>query len=121
MLFRSRTLLEAGADVDTADEDGQTPMHQASQNGHMEAFNLLLAAGASTETRDKKGKSPVDCAKNVEEVIKAIQTSVPNDILWISKTHEYLSELILSSYSFLVKDKINSILEGSKEKLYWNI
>ena len=50
-----RKLLETEADVDKADEDGLTPLHQASQNGHVEAFKLLLAAGASTETRDKKG------------------------------------------------------------------
>jgi len=44
-----RTLLEAGADVNSADNDGDTPLIVASRNGHQEVVRTLLQAGAFTK------------------------------------------------------------------------
>jgi ankyrin repeat protein len=39
-------LLDAGADVDAATDDGDTSLKVASHNGHIEVVKLLLDAGA---------------------------------------------------------------------------
>ena len=41
-----RLLIEAGADLDKANNDGWTPLWIASQNGHLEVVRLLVEAGA---------------------------------------------------------------------------
>ena len=40
-------LLAAGAAVDKAIDDGETPLQTASQNGHTDVLNEMLAAGAT--------------------------------------------------------------------------
>lgn len=41
-----RTLIQQGADLDAADENGQTALGQAAARGHTEVVRLLLQAGA---------------------------------------------------------------------------
>lgn len=41
-----RTLAEQGFDVNTVDHKGQTGLHQAAQNSHLELVELLLSLGA---------------------------------------------------------------------------
>ena len=41
-----RSLIDAGADVNAADEDGDTALMNAAWNGHVETVKLLLEAGA---------------------------------------------------------------------------
>src|SRR5690554_7583490 len=48
-LFRSivRLLLAAGADVNSEDNSGYTPVIHAAENGHLSVVRALLAAGAN--------------------------------------------------------------------------
>ena len=55
-------LLANGADVNTKDYDGNTPLHWTSFNGHVEVTELLLANGADINTRNDKGNTPLDRA-----------------------------------------------------------
>lgn len=45
-----RALLRAGADPDTADRDGTTPLYAASVRGATDVVRLLLRAGAAPDT-----------------------------------------------------------------------
>ena len=55
-----RLLLEAGADVNWANEFGTTPIHLAAENGHTECVRLLLAApGIDVNKADYAGDTPL--------------------------------------------------------------
>ena len=52
----ARVLLEAGAAVDLANLQGNTPLHWAARNGDEDMVRMLLAAGADA-SRENVGKS----------------------------------------------------------------
>ncbi|KAM9720280.1 ankyrin repeat and SOCS box protein 10 isoform 1-T1 [Menidia menidia] len=54
-----RTLLEAGADVHTADQDKHTPLHMACKNVNPDIVDLLLARGAWVNEMDYGGEAPM--------------------------------------------------------------
>jgi ankyrin repeat protein len=54
-----RLLLDWGADADTEDKDGWTPLHLASFKGESEAVHLLLNHGASADAQEKEGRTPL--------------------------------------------------------------
>ena len=54
-----RLLGELAADMNIADNDGATPLHIASQNGHAEVSRVLGALGANVNISDKNGMTPV--------------------------------------------------------------
>ena len=59
-----KKLIQAGGDINEEDGIGWTPLHLASENGHVEVITALLAAGADKTIRDEDGKTPHDVAKN---------------------------------------------------------
>ncbi|CAG8004622.1 unnamed protein product [Penicillium salamii] len=54
-LETTQALLDAGANVNTVDDDGWTPLHFASAGGHTDLAKLLLTAGADTSPSAKTG------------------------------------------------------------------
>ena len=50
-------LLDAGAQVDAHDKDGNTALMLASRNGHVDVVRTLLARGADPSARNNKGDS----------------------------------------------------------------
>ena len=44
-------ILDQGIDVDTADNDGWTPLHYAAQEGYVEVMKILLARGAQVDQK----------------------------------------------------------------------
>ena len=52
----ARTLLAAGAKINVVDNDGNTPMHFASQNSHGDLLKMLLRHDPDLKIKNKKGK-----------------------------------------------------------------
>ena len=52
-------LLEAGAAIDAADQDGITPLLSAIINGHYDSAVLLLERGANPNIADRTGRTPL--------------------------------------------------------------
>jgi ankyrin repeat protein len=50
-------LLGHGAEVNERMQDGDTPLHQAAWQGHVEAAELLIAAGAAVGATKEDGAS----------------------------------------------------------------
>ena len=55
----ARLLLEAGADVETPDNYGQSPFFMACWKGHADVAALLLEYDANKDCRTKTGITPL--------------------------------------------------------------
>jgi ankyrin repeat protein len=57
-----QALLQGGADVDKARDNGATPLYIASQNGHVPVVQALLQGGADVNKARDDGVTPVSAA-----------------------------------------------------------
>ena len=55
--------LDAGADVNTKDRGGSTPLHLAAWKGHFETAELLITADADVNAKMADGDTPLDLAE----------------------------------------------------------
>jgi ankyrin repeat protein len=55
----ARLLIENGADVDSKDKRGRTPLWDARDGRHEYAARLLIKNGAKVNSEDKKGYTPL--------------------------------------------------------------
>jgi ankyrin repeat protein len=55
-------LLAQGADVNTQDDDGLTPLHWAAKEGNQDIVKLLIAWGADVRVKSRKSLTPLDWA-----------------------------------------------------------
>ncbi len=53
-------LLEAGAEIDQVDANGETPLHRAAYRKQIEMVRLLIEEGATVNWRSKSGRTPMD-------------------------------------------------------------
>ena len=64
-------LLDAGADIDAVDDEGNTVMHHMAHYmdspRFVEGINLLLDAGASIDVQNYEGDYPLDIAKRYKD------------------------------------------------------
>ncbi len=58
----SETLLAAGADVNSPQQDDFTPLHEAADNGQIDMVRLLLRYGADPQAKNRNGKTSADIA-----------------------------------------------------------
>jgi ankyrin repeat protein len=54
--------LDAGADVNVVDNQGETALHGAAQKGLDQVVQFLVDRGAKLDIKDKKGHTPLDAA-----------------------------------------------------------
>ena len=55
-------LLKAGADIESRDENGRTPLHRAVAGGISSSICMLMKAGADATAKDEDGATPFDLA-----------------------------------------------------------
>ena len=55
-------LLDGGADPNKANENGETPLRQAAEDGHQDVVKLLLDKGADPDKADRDGYTPLQLA-----------------------------------------------------------
>ena len=58
-------LLDADADPNLKDINGQTPLHFAAEKGHALAMAVLLGAGAEPNVKDNNGLTPADVERTL--------------------------------------------------------
>jgi ankyrin repeat protein len=66
-------LLEAGAEVDAANRQGETPLHWAADHGRRDCLEMLLERGADVTRQDARGRTARNIAyENRQEAIMVI-------------------------------------------------
>jgi uncharacterized protein len=65
-----RVAMEFGADINAANEDGQTAMHMAAFTGADGVVQLLAERGAAVDTQDKRGETPWSMAAGLSTVLR---------------------------------------------------
>jgi ankyrin repeat protein len=62
----ARALIEAGADVNAAQQAGFTPLHAAAMEGRLELAKLLLEHGADRNAKAEDGRTPLAMARDAK-------------------------------------------------------
>ena len=73
-----KLLLESKADVDSKDNNNQTPLSWAAQNGHEAVVKLLLESKADVDSKDNNNKTPLWWAaeNRHEAVVKLLRKHI---------------------------------------------
>lgn len=66
-----RALLQAGANPDTTDSNGNSLLMTSAERGYISIINLLLAAGADKYSKNKQGQTALDIATSLDYRISA--------------------------------------------------
>ena len=84
-------LVAKGANVNTPNENGDTPLHQGARGGDIEIVKFLVAKEANVNTPNELGYTPLHCTENIE-IIKFL-VSKGADVN--AKTYDYPRRSIL--------------------------
>ena len=71
----AEALLDAGAEIEARDKNGETPLRRAVNCGQERMVCLLLSRGANPRSTDKNGRTPMDSARS-ENVRKLFATRI---------------------------------------------
>ena len=62
-IWRIKTALQRGDEVNEKNADGETPLHIAAENGHLEVVRLLVECGAKNQAETDDGQTPLQIAE----------------------------------------------------------
>ena len=73
----ARLILRLGADPETRDEEGRSPIHVAAWQGTEQIVSLLLEYGAFPDSTDNEGRTALQNAawQNHEKVVKLLASA----------------------------------------------
>ena len=72
-LNKVKELISLGADIETKDNYGFTPLNNATRNGKLEVVKYLISVGADIETKNNDGNTPLDYKQDKIWSTKEIQ------------------------------------------------
>jgi len=101
-LSKVQELVQEGADVNFKTRSGDTALHIAASEGHLEIFDFLLKNGADPTIINKKKKTPIDvaCDARKTNILEYIRTQLEEKI--------DISNLCIKSFS----DGLDSMKNG---------
>lgn len=70
--FFSGSCPQLGAKVNLKSKNGDTPLHDAAENGHASTVRLLVESKADIFAQNRFGDTPVDVAKDDPEILQAL-------------------------------------------------
>nr|WP_246198629.1 ankyrin repeat domain-containing protein [Wolbachia endosymbiont of Ctenocephalides felis wCfeJ] len=107
--------MSQGTSLEVKDSNGNTLLHYASQNDHLEAVKYLIKKGASLKAKNKYGKTPLDLAlqKNyisIIEFLKKTQLDLDEELLATVKGDDLnrVKALVSQGASLEAKDNSNN-------------
>ena len=116
-----KVLLEQGASIDKADEDGATPLFMAAYMGHKEVVKILLERGSQVNLCMKDNCSPlyIACKEGYKNIVRMLidRDGIDKHIKIISDKYEYeigtdaLTIAIIEGNENIVKILIESGIE----------
>ena len=71
-----RVLMELGADVNQATDDGVTPLFIGAQNGHEAVVRTLIEAGADVNKATDDGWTPLSIAAGHTAILQILRDAV---------------------------------------------
>ncbi len=113
----AKMLIEAGANVNSTDSEGYTPLHVSCSEKHFDIIQMLLDAGANINAQNNNGKSALDIAQEYKEtkVIKILTgeetaDSLSNIELNDDKPNSYSYNATKTDAWVFAKDAVKSVL-----------
>ena len=120
-------LIAKGADVNAKRDDGETPLHQAADNGHKEVVELLIAKGADVSAKTDNGVTPLHQAaykghKEIAEILidKGANVNAMSDDGWTPlhqaayEGHKEIAEILIDKGA-----DVNAMSDIGRTPLYW--
>ena len=81
-------LIDEGANLNTKDDDGVTPLHDAVGSlSQKEIIELLITNGADMNAKTKRGSTPLDWAEEVNEDASLEDKADYRELAYILRKH----------------------------------
>ncbi|XP_034547913.1 histone-lysine N-methyltransferase EHMT1a isoform X2 [Notolabrus celidotus] len=71
----AQALLEARCDLGAINAHGDSPLHVAARENHLECVMLFLSRGADVNQKNREGATPLDCCAHSSKVWTALNTN----------------------------------------------
>lgn len=101
-----KLLIEHGANVNAADEEGNTPLMEAAKNGNKEMVALLIDKGADIQAKNREEKIALDLTANdtiIDLLNKAVKVDTTRDFTNEEENANYSVDRFLEVYPDLIK------------------